>query len=199
MGKDKAVVPLAGKPLIEHALAILREAGLSATIAGARSALGEFAPIVEDRAPGRGPLAGVCSALASMASPWAVFLPIDLPLIPSSFVEYMLYRARVAYPAAVVPSVNGFPQTFPAIIARAALPTLAEQLRAGRLGCFAALRSAADRLGQPMVILPVEMLAQSGHVTDPRGLPPVLWFLNVNRPADLERAGRALALRNRVI
>jgi molybdenum cofactor guanylyltransferase len=199
MGADKALVTLVGRPLIEDSLAILRGAGVSAAIAGTRSRLEKFAPAIEDEAPGRGPLAGVCAALASTTAQHAVIVSIDLPLIPASLIEYMLYRAQIANPAAVVPSINGFAQTFPAVLDRAALPMLEQELRAGRNGCFAAMRSAADRLGRPMAVLPAEVLAQSGHVADSRGLPPALWFLNVNTPADLERAGRLLAARNRVV
>jgi molybdenum cofactor guanylyltransferase len=199
MGTDKALVALAGRPLIEHSLAISRQAGLSAAIAGARSRLEAFAPVVEDRAPGRGPLAGVCSALASTVSPWAVILSIDLPLVPASLIAYMLDHAQIADPAAVVPSVSGFPQTFPAVVARAALPILEQELAEGRSGCFTAIQSACVRLGRPMAVLPVEMLAQSGHATDERRLPPALWFLNVNSPDDLERAGRVFSARHRVI
>ncbi len=193
MGADKALVKLVGKTLVQHALAILREAGLSAAIAGARSALGEFAPVVEDRTPGRGPLAGVCAALSSTSAPWAAILSIDLPLVPPSLIRYMLDRARVAEAAAVIPSVSGFSQTFPAIVARAALPVLVQELEAGRSGCLAAFQSAGGRLGRRVLTLPIEMLAQPGHVTDERGLPPAFWFSNVNTPTDLERAGRILA------
>jgi len=197
MGVDKALVPLAGKPLIEHSQAILRAAGLSASIAGARSPLQAFAPVIEDQAPGLGPLAGVCAALASTAAQWVAILSIDLPLIPASLIAYMLHRAQIAHPAAVVPSVSGFPQTFPAMIAREALPALKQELEGGRTGCFAAMQSACDRFGRPIASLPVEMLAQSGHVIDDKGLPPALWFLNVNTPADLARAERVLAERHR--
>ena len=192
MASDKALVSLAGKPLIEHSLAILRQAGLSAAIAGARSRLVNFAPVIEDRAHGRGPLAGVCAALASTSASWAVILSVDLPLVPPSLVAYMLHHARIAEPVAVAASVSGYPQTFPAIVARAALPVLEQELEAGRSGCFAAFQSACDRLGRPMAVLPVEMLAQSGHASDARGLPPALWFLNVNSQADLTRAQRVL-------
>lgn len=192
MGTDKALVSLAGKPLIERSLAILRRAGLPAAIAGARSRLAGFAPVVEDRAQGLGPLSGVCAALASTTPSWAVILSIDLPLVPASLLAYMLHHAQIANPAAVTPSVSGFAQTFPAVVARAALPVLEQELEAGRCGSFAAFKAACDRLSRPMAVLPVEMLAQSGHATDARGLPPASWFLNINSPADLARAQRVL-------
>ena len=44
MGQDKALVPLAGNPLIQRALTILLSAGLEPRIAGAKSDLSSFAP-----------------------------------------------------------------------------------------------------------------------------------------------------------
>ncbi len=43
MGRDKALVELAGKPLVAWALDALRGAGLAARIAGARTDLSAFA------------------------------------------------------------------------------------------------------------------------------------------------------------
>jgi molybdenum cofactor guanylyltransferase len=193
MGSDKALVPLAGRPLIEHSLAILREAGLSASIAGTRSALASLTPVVPDSTPGLGPLAGVCSALASTTAQWSVFLSVDLPLLPASLISYLLQHARATDAAVTLASVSGFPQTFPAVINRASLPSLFAELEAGRSGCFSAFQSASAGLKRPPAILAVEFLAQSGHAVHPAGLPPALWFLNVNTPDDLELAERLSA------
>jgi molybdopterin-guanine dinucleotide biosynthesis protein A len=201
MGRDKALLLFDGGRLIEHALATLHEAGLSASIAGANSSvltsLAAFAPVVEDLEPGRGPLAGVCAALASTAANYAIFLPVDLPLLPSSLIVYLFQHARITGQGVTVPSVNGFAETFPAILHRSILPALENELRSGRSGCFAAFQAAAISLGQSMGILAVELLAQSGQVAHPLGLPPVHWFLNVNTPENLQHA-EALVSRNRV-
>ncbi|MGB6686783.1 MAG: molybdenum cofactor guanylyltransferase [Terracidiphilus sp.] len=190
MGTDKALVSLSGRPLIEHSLAILHEAGLNASIAGARSSLTDIAPVVTDPTPDLGPLAGVCAALASTCAQWAVLLSVDLPLIPASLISYLLRHARITGAAVTLAAANGFPQTFPAVIDRAMLPGLSAELEAGRSGCFSAFRSAAASLAQNMAVLPVELLAQAGHAVHPAGLPAALWFVNVNTPADLERAER---------
>ncbi len=120
MGHDKALLAFAGRPLIDHALATLHEAGLSASIAGANpsvlASLAAFAPVVEDLEPGRGPLAGICAALASTSARYAVFLPVDLPLLPSSLIVYLFHHARITGHAVTVPSVNGFAETFPAVL-----------------------------------------------------------------------------------
>ena len=99
MGRDKALVHLAGKPLIEHALGILLNAGLPAAIAGGKPALAAFAPLVEDRHSAQGPLGGICAALAATHARFAVFLPVDLPLIPASHYIYLGDTARLPYGA----------------------------------------------------------------------------------------------------
>lgn len=186
MGQDKALIPLAGKPLISHAIAILQQAGLSASIAGARSALASYAPVIDDG--GQGPLSGICAALASTSAPAAVFLPVDLPFLPPTLISALLDHARITGAAITVPSVNGFTQTFPAIVDRSALPALQMALGEGDRGCFSAFQSAARTPGRPMSTVPVELLVQAGKLPQRGDLPPTFWFLNVNSPADRSRA-----------
>ena len=122
MGQDKALLLFAGRPLVAHALSILTQAGLPASIAGARpsarTALESFAPVVEDPESGLGPLAGICAALASTSARYAVFLPVDLPLLPPALIGFLLHHARITGRAVTVPAVAGFNQTFPAVLDR---------------------------------------------------------------------------------
>lgn len=188
MGRDKALVELAGRPLIVYALETLRNAELSAQIAGARSELAAFAPVIPDREENTGPLSGVCAALAATRAEFTVFLSVDLPLIPSSLLAYLAWDALMTGNMVTLTSVNGFAQTFPAVVRRAALPVLEEELRNGSAGCFAGFQSAAMNAGETPRILAAESLAQTGHATHPLGLPAARWFHNVNTPADLAMA-----------
>lgn len=196
MGSDKALIELDGEPLVLHALKILRSTGLSAAIAGARSDLSAYASCVEDA--GLGPLGGICAALASTSAEYAVFLSVDMPLLPPSLILFLLNYARFTGSAITVPSINGFAQTFPSVIQRAALPALQTELESGNDGCFSAFRAATTHLGTSFTILSVENLVQAGNVEHPGNLPPARWFLNVNTPADLNRA-QSLAAAHRVI
>lgn len=195
MGTDKALVPLAGEPLIVHALGILREADLEPRIAGARSPLAQHAPVIEDS--GKGPLGGICAALASTQARWAVFLPVDQPLLPPSLLRELLWYAQVTGAAATVPRVSGFTETFPAVVDRAALPSLEAFLSAGAGGCFDALQAAAQQLGRPVSAVPIELLVQAGQVDHPAALPPTMWFVNLNAPAEVARVESLLARRDR--
>jgi molybdenum cofactor guanylyltransferase len=221
MGRDKALLSFGGRPLIAHALSILREAGLPAAIAGVppdrstpdrsrsagqiartnprkndsheNGALASFAPIVEDPQPGFGPLAGICAALASVATRYVVFLPVDLPLLPSSLIVYMLHHAQITGLAITVPAVNGFSQTFPVVLDRSVLPALQIDLHSGQGGCFSAFQTAANGLGQPITSIAVELLVQTGQITHPLALAAAQWFLNMNTPQDLHRAKALMA------
>lgn len=197
MGRDKALLEFVGMPLIEHALDIFREAGIPAMIAGAamsaRASLQGFAPVVEDVSPGLGPLSGICAALSTTSARCAVFLPVDLPLLPASLLVYLLRSARITGRAVTVCSVSGFTQTFPAVLDRAAMPAVQNELDSRRYGCFSAFQAASAAAGQSISSIAVELLAQTGEVSDPLGLPPIHWFLNLNTPDDLSRAAALYA------
>jgi len=188
MGRDKALVEFAGEPLVARAIGILREAGLEPRIAGACATLDVFAPVIADAEPGRGPLGGICAALAACADQWAVFLPVDLPLLPASLIAYLIRRTEVTQSAVTLASAAGFAQTFPSVLDRVLLPALEAELGAGRGGAFAALHAAAEAMGQRVQTVAVEYVAQSGQAEHPCWLPAALWFLNVNSPVELRRA-----------
>ncbi len=192
MGRDKALSLFRGRPLIEHALSTLRAAGLPASIAGAGpaavSALAACARIVEDPEPGLGPLAGICAALAASSARFAVFLPVDLPLLPPALIASLVHHARISGRAVTISSLNGFIQTFPVVLDRSVLPALQIQLRSGPRGCFSAFQASAEGSGRRIAAIPVELLVQCGQVAHPFDLPPARWFFNVNTPRDLGRA-----------
>jgi molybdopterin-guanine dinucleotide biosynthesis protein A len=188
MGADKALVELCGEPLVVHALRILHHAGLSVSIVGGRSSLDAFAPVVADIEPDRGPLTGVTSALAELSSRIAVFIPIDMPLLPPSLVTLLLHHAVKTGAPVTLASVGGFAQTFPAVVHRRCLPALQRELARAQGGCFAAFQEAANALSESVAVLTIETALQDGYISEPRLLPLDCWFLNVNTVEDLNTA-----------
>ena len=192
MGKDKALLEFGGRPLIAHAAGILIEAGLPVYIAGGRAetreALAAHAPVIGDAEPGLGPLSGVCSGLASTAGDFGVFVPVDAPFLPPLLLEYLLRRARTTEAPVTLASVNGSPQTFPAVLSRKVLPILKNELGNRRLGCLASFRTAARELGESVSVAAAEVLVQSGQVSHRDALPAVHWFLNFNTAQDVRFA-----------
>lgn len=189
MGQDKSLIRFNGERLIEHALRTLRSAGFEPRIAGARSELSSFASIVPDDSDcaGLGPLSGICSALEAATARYALFLPVDLPLLPPSLVRYLVHYAEVTGSAITMASRGGFVETFPVVIDRAASAGLSRQLRKENRKCLSAFRAAAKMLTMPVSVVPAELILQAGQVSDPHDLPVGAWFLSINTPQDLSR------------
>ena len=185
---DKALVEFRGQPLVVHALRILREAGMSASIAGARSDLKKYASVINDFDTPEGPLGGICAVMEVTSVTRLVFVPVDLPLLPPSLLWLLQNHAQVTGNAITATSIAGFVETFPVVLDRAALPALRAEFDAGRRGCFSAFQAAAAALGQQVSVVAAELLVQVGLVRHPEGLPPSRWFFNVNSELDLRRA-----------
>lgn len=192
MGSDKALLELCGQPLVALAVTCLCAADLEVSIAGSKSALERFAPVIEDADPDRGPLGGICTALAATTKRWAVFLPVDMPFLPPVLIRWLFDCVQEGDAAAGVCSLEGRAETFPAVVDRDVLPVLREELENGRGSCIAGFRAAAAALHRPMLTLPVEGAIASGTVEILRGATPERWFLNVNTQEDLRRASDGL-------
>jgi molybdenum cofactor guanylyltransferase len=190
MGQDKSLVRFRGVPLIQHALQILRAAGIEARIAGARADLSSFAPAIPDDPAfsGLGPLSGICPAMGAASARFVVFIPVDLPLVPHELIRYLVHHARTTESAVTLASICGFVETFPVVIDSEAAPLLYQSLRSDDRKSLNAFRAAADALSRPFSVVPVEFLIQAGQIHDPHGLPPNAWFLSLNTPEDLHAA-----------
>ena len=91
MGQDKARLAWRGRPLIEHMLALLREAGARRVhVSGDRP---EHAGI-PDAWPGRGPVAGIASVLPHCRDGAVVIVPVDLPLLRPARVRGLVDALR---------------------------------------------------------------------------------------------------------
>jgi molybdopterin-guanine dinucleotide biosynthesis protein A len=181
MGTDKALLHYAGRPLIAHAVELLKSAGVAPHIVGVRPDLAAYAPIVEDLHPGRGPLGGIEAALASSSSEWNLFLPVDLPLLPSVFLKYLIERARITGAAATIPTLAGEPEPLCTVYSRDLLAGIRESLESGSYKVMHGI----NRSAQPSEVdlFSVEAVAAT---RDDWPLEPLRrWFQNMNTPVDL--------------
>src|SRR5579875_2850409 len=122
MGRDKALLELHGQPLIHYALRKFRELGFEPSIVGSRPDLAFFAPIVFDNSPGAGPLGGIEAALAASSAELNIFLAVDLPLLPTSFLQWLANRSAITRALATIPLLQGRPQPLCAVYSRELLP-----------------------------------------------------------------------------
>jgi molybdopterin-guanine dinucleotide biosynthesis protein A/rhodanese-related sulfurtransferase len=146
MGRDKATLPVGGRPLGAVAAAALRGAGARRVLAiGDRpaglSALGlEVAP---DEHPGEGPLGGILTALRHGGGDVVVVLACDLPDASPRAVAAVV-EALAAAPAAVaaVPVLDGRLEPLHTAWRSAALPLVEEAFAAGERAPRAVLAQA---------------------------------------------------------
>jgi molybdopterin-guanine dinucleotide biosynthesis protein A len=191
MGRDKALLPIDGRPLIEHMVNLLRSLDLEPRICGSRPDLARFARVVPDKFTQSGPLGGMEAALASSDSELNLFVPVDLPTLPSEFLRLLMDRAETSHAVATIPRHAARPQPLCAVYSRRLLEGLRKCLATGNLRVMAAIREAADVLGEPIDEFDVESVAPTGAATWPP-LPFFAdWFRNINRPADYEALSAA--------
>jgi molybdenum cofactor guanylyltransferase len=195
MGQDKALLQLGGRTLVDLALDKLRSIGVAAPrIAAARSDLSSHAPVIPDLHPGLGPLSGIEAALDATTRPLNLFLPVDMPLFPARFLNWMLQRAEITGAWVTIPRINGLPQPLCAVYHRDLLRPITAALLAGNYKVMPVITAAAGD-SQAVDVLDTERLAstQSDLLTF-SPLPLYRWFHNCNQPEDMAGIGNALVL-----
>jgi molybdopterin-guanine dinucleotide biosynthesis protein A len=175
IGGAKALVELAGRPLISYPLAAVEAAGLEPVVVAKPDS--ELPPlrcrVIREPAGPRHPLCGIVAALRRAGGRPLVAVGCDMP-----FAAPLLAPLAAAPEPLVAASIGDRLQPLPARYSDALLPALEAALREER-----ALRPTLESL-RPRTIAETE-LARLG---DPRRL-----CLNVNTAADLARAERMLA------
>jgi len=175
-GRDKGLVPLAGRPMVAYVLDALRPQ-TAALLINANRSLDDYrsfgVPVASDRqADYPGPLAGVAAALAAAPTPWVVTAPCDGPLVPDDLVERL--AAAVESEAVEVAVAHDGERLQPvyALLRRDLLEDLETFLAAG-----------GRRVNQWLSGQAMAVADFSDHPTA---------FLNVNRPQDAEAVLRHL-------
>jgi molybdenum cofactor guanylyltransferase len=95
MGRDKAALELAGRPLIARAVERLGQAFERVMVVGPNE-LETLAPgvsILPDRQPGLGPLGGLATALRHMETDWLFLVACDMPFIQPALARHIAQLA----------------------------------------------------------------------------------------------------------
>ncbi len=218
MGRDKALIPLAGKPLIEHVFTKLRRVSMGVRILSANPVLAAFAPLVPDIHPGCGPLGGMEAALAHSVFDWNLILPVDLPFLPTAFLDHWVRStlatekrgARIA-----MFTIDALPQPALCLLHRDVQPFLMEAMERQELGLYAALERAGRELAAKQGVrlgccfVNAQWSREGRFTTKPNRIGPTrqpwcfvneaqqfakpLWFANLNTPEDLALAEANIA------
>jgi molybdopterin-guanine dinucleotide biosynthesis protein A len=104
MGQDKGLMQLARQPMVLRAAEVLQSVVHRVTLLAPPGIYGNLGlPVLADLWRDRGPLAAVCTGLASTDAEWNLFLACDMPQISSKLMELLVQRIHAAHGDAVVP------------------------------------------------------------------------------------------------
>ncbi|MBI4445293.1 MAG: molybdenum cofactor guanylyltransferase [Acidobacteria bacterium] len=177
MGAEKAFLPFRGMTLVEHAVEILRSAGLKVTVVGnpennTPSRLEQLTvPVLYDQPEGRGPLVALLTALKASTSLENYFLPCDLPFMEARFYEILAHYSQ-AHDAVVARDSAGRIHTLCAYYSKACLEVIERALRENQRKVEKIIRSSELR----SLVLEARQL----------GIPE-RYFININTPEEFSR------------
>jgi molybdopterin-guanine dinucleotide biosynthesis protein A len=195
MGQDKALLRVGGRPMVEIAVEKLRMFCAEVSIAGNRDDLSGYAPVVREDRVDAGPGAGVEAGLKACKQPWAMFVPVDVPLVPAEFLriwceEALRVRMSVSY--------LGVTEKQPAfcLLQRERLASFTQLLDGGerQLELLLNLSASADGYASWMYD-EWELYGNPRHPDYQGPDEPTLerWFTNVNSPEDLAKVDAILS------
>jgi molybdenum cofactor guanylyltransferase len=108
MGRDKALLPVGGRTLVEDIAAQVRAAAGSVCLIGAPQKYGHLGlPVVADKIENCGPLGGLYTALSCTEAEWIVLVACDMPGVTAAFLEQLLDAAETSDADCVVPETGG--------------------------------------------------------------------------------------------
>jgi molybdopterin-guanine dinucleotide biosynthesis protein A len=176
MGSDKALLVFNGQTLLQRALAVASTVAPGARIVGHADRYAQFGPVIEDIFPHCGPLGGIHAALAASASDLNLMLSVDMPLMTSAFLAWLLQKAHADPELIVVPEANGGPQPLCAVYRPAVRPAAEQALQRGDF-----------KIARLFAQVPTRIVAE--HEIMAAGFSPDL-FRNVNTAAEFKELSR---------
>ena len=180
LGRDKAVEPFDGEPLIRRVIRRASEA-VSASqviVVVADPERTAALPLDDDHLtaidvfPECGSLGGIYTGLYASSTEWSLVTACDMPFLSAPLLAHMAGLRDGA--DAVVPIVDGRPEPTHALYARRCLPAIEKRLRAGQLKISGFFDDVSVRY----------VPENDVKLFDP----DLLSFFNINRPEDLARA-----------
>lgn len=213
MGRDKALLELAGKPLVLHAVVKLRRVCREVAVLGSNPELDAFAPLVRDVHPDSGPMGGMEAALLQSPFEWNLFLPVDVPFVPTAYlkrwVRHSLPDAAAKGARVLMFTVDQVPQPTLALLHRDVLPFLTEALERGEYKLYPVLEGAARQIAERNGFAAAAGLwkvpywsnlaprpgpnakgADWSYTTEAQERGSTRWFTNLNTPEEFAEAER---------
>ena len=178
LGRDKALETVGGEPLISRVIGRLSSLSRQTVVVvndltrASALPLPESATVAVDLYPGKGSLGGIFTGLSASEHPWGLVVACDMPFLSTGLLTYML-SLRDGYDA-VVPLLEGRPETTHAVYSKSCLPNIERRLQADDL-----------KIARFFDEVRVRFVPQDDV---DRLDPDHLSFFNINTQEDLDRA-----------
>ena len=182
MGRDKAQIPWGDGTLLTHAIAQIQNVVSGVLVVGTVAVEKLLVPLLADRFPGVGPLAGIHAALANSSTEWNLIVAVDLPLLTPALLTWISDFRDGATQLAIIPRVKSRLQPLCAVYHRDLLPEIDAALSIQRTSIHRLLERLSTR------IIEEDELIANGFSSE--------MFLNVNTPEDLDRAEAIAQMRH---
>jgi molybdenum cofactor guanylyltransferase len=183
-GRDKALVEIAGRPMLTRMCCLLAGVTREVTIVAAGDRYGSLGTaVVADRWPGEGPLGGIITALRetearSEMCEWSLILSCDMPFLTCEWLSFLASRAMASAAQAVLPR------------SQQGLEPLSACYKTSARGALQSVFDAGERkITRALQGVKTEILEEADWKKfDPAGR----LFWNMNTPADYDEAKRIL-------
>ena len=189
-GSDKALVVLAGKPLVLHVINRVSKAVDEVLVVVSskeqknkfETILGEKTNLLIDKNDSQSPLVGAVTGFESSKGEYSLLLPCDTPLVSTQIVQFLL-DVCINRRAAIPRWSNGYIEPLQAVYhTESALTAAKTALRHGKLNMQSMIDNLTGvRYVSTMVLEQME--------------PELLTFFNFNTPRDLKKADSLLKKR----
>jgi molybdenum cofactor guanylyltransferase len=175
MGRDKALLEIAGVPLLVRTARLLESLVADVTVMGTPERYATLGlRVAPDDTSGLGPLAGIVTALRVSSAEWNLIVGCDLPYLNAAWLELLITRALASPADALVPRTRRGLEPLCAIYRARCAAALGAAIAYGeRKVTDAVARLAIENLGP----------AEWGSIDREGAL-----FKNMNTPADYEEA-----------
>lgn len=184
MKRDKALLEIHGRPMVQIAVEKLQTFCAEVWISGNRDDLGSFAPVVHEERVDCGPAAGIEAGLKASRHEWAMFIPVDVPLVPGEFLRLWVEEALRVRMSVSYLGVLGKQPAF-CLLQRDRQVAFSRLLEEGELRLEPLLNSTAAADGLASWMYDERDLYGYPEYRGPDVSTLRRWFLNVNTPEEL--------------
>lgn len=175
MGRAKALLEIAGEPMVVRTARLIESVVGPATVVGAAADYNKLGlRSIEDDVPGAGPLEAIATALRVSSAPWNLILACDLPYLTREWLEFLVKRALESQADAVIP-----------MNARGAEPLCAVYHKCGEPLILTAIDHGVRKVTEGLKYLRIEPIEPAEWKAFDSG---GLLFKNMNSPEDYQEA-----------